>query len=64
MLRRLLREETGQGMTEYALIIGVVAVAAIAILWRFREQISAIFGNLLNSLGTATEDAIRVGEQR
>ena len=62
MLRRLWKEEDGQGMTEYALIIGVIAVAAIAILYAFKDQLSAVFGNLSGAIGKATNRATSESE--
>lgn len=38
-----LKDEDGQGMVEYALIIGAIAVVAIVILIAMRTKISAMF---------------------
>lgn len=46
LMMRLFKEEEGQGMTEYALIIGIVAVFLIAVLVLFRNKI----GNLFNDM--------------
>ena len=43
LLRGLWRDDAGQGMTEYALIIALVAVAIVAVVVLFREQIKAVF---------------------
>ena len=40
---RLLSDESGQGLTEYALIIALVAVALVAILVLFRNAIGGVF---------------------
>lgn len=42
-LTKLTTDESGQGMTEYALIIALVSVAIIAGLIAFRNQIAAVF---------------------
>lgn len=46
MINRLWREEKGQGMTEYALIIGIIAVAVIVALIAMRDKISALFNGI------------------
>jgi len=52
-LMGLLKDEEGQGMVEYGLIIGLVSVAAIAALIVLGPQISGLFGKA----GTALTDA-------
>jgi len=44
------REDEGQGMVEYALILVLVSVVAIATLTLLGPQISAIFGRISASL--------------
>lgn len=46
-----LNEEKGQGMIEYALIIGLVAVVVIAVLVLLGPAISAKFQEIVNALG-------------
>lgn len=43
-------EESGQGMVEYALIIGLVSIAAIAALIILGPKISNLFTNVNNKL--------------
>ena len=43
-------EETGQGMTEYGLILGLIALAAVAALGFFGDAISAKFTEIKNKL--------------
>jgi len=50
LMMRLVREEEGQGMTEYALIIGLIALAAIITMTAFGGQISAKFTEVTNTL--------------
>lgn len=38
-LKALVVEEEGQGMTEYALILGVIAIGVVAVLVTFGEAI-------------------------
>ena len=45
-----LKEEKGQGMVEYALIIGLVAIVIIAVLVLLGPAISAKFQDIINAL--------------
>jgi pilus assembly protein Flp/PilA len=45
------RNEKGQGLTEYALIIALVAIVAVAALTLLGGQIDTIFGNISDELG-------------
>lgn len=44
------RNEDGQGLVEYALIIAVIAIAVILAMVFLRDQISNIFSNIGNNL--------------
>jgi pilus assembly protein Flp/PilA len=52
-LQALLREEAGQGLVEYALIIALVAVGLIAILLVLRNSIGNVFNNAATVLNNA-----------
>lgn len=41
----LIKEEQGQGMTEYGLVLGLIAVAVVAALVLLRSHIIALFDN-------------------
>ena len=45
-----IREEEGQGLVEYALIIAVIAIAVIVAMLFLRGQIQNIFSNIGNNL--------------
>jgi pilus assembly protein Flp/PilA len=47
------KNEKGQGLTEYALIIALVAIVAVAALTLLGGQISGIFGDITTDLGGA-----------
>ena len=49
-MREFWREDGGQGMTEYALIIAVIALALLAIQVFFKDQIANFFSNIGNNL--------------
>jgi pilus assembly protein Flp/PilA len=46
MLKRLLMDEEGQGMVEYGLIIGLVAVVLIGVLVAMRGGLANLFGRV------------------
>ncbi len=45
-----LREDDGQGLVEYALIIAVIAIAVIVAMLFLRDQLSNLFSNVGNNL--------------
>ena len=53
LIRRFVREEEGQGLVEYALILGLIAVVAIAALSASGTSINAMFGALSGKLSDA-----------
>jgi pilus assembly protein Flp/PilA len=53
LIRRFVREEEGQGLVEYALIIGLIAVVAIAALTASGGSISSIFNTISGKLSSA-----------
>ena len=58
ILRRLVTEEDGQTMIEYALLAGIIAVAAITILSTLRGSIVNVFGTVNDALtGAQVGDA-------
>lgn len=44
LMNRLVKEEDGQGMVEYGLIVGIIAIALVAILGTFGDSLTALFG--------------------
>jgi Flp pilus assembly pilin Flp len=50
---RFWKDESGQGLTEYVLIIALVAVALIACLIIFRNQIGGVFNRASAALNAA-----------
>ena len=56
IMNRFFREEEGQGLVEYALIIGLIAIVAIAALTSAGSSVGGMFNNIsdkLNSNGAA-----------
>ena len=52
-LLRLVRDERGQDMVEYALLVGFIAVAAGALLPPISESISIIFSKMASIVANA-----------
>lgn len=48
---KVFRNQKGQGLTEYALIIALVSIVAVAALTLLGGQIDTIFGNITTELG-------------
>ena len=52
-MRRFLRKiksQSGQGMSEYLIIVALIAIAAIGVVTVFGRDIRALFGNTTDSL--------------
>ena len=50
LFTRFWHEESGQGLTEYALILALVSIGLIAVLVIFRDAIGGIFNNIAGTL--------------
>ncbi len=56
LLKKLLAEEHGQGMTEYAILIGTLALGAIVTLLTIGTRLKDVFSNVqtqMNSVPTS-----------
>lgn len=53
LIRRFVKEEEGQGLVEYALIIGLISIVAIAALSAAGGSIGDMFDSVKNSLSDA-----------
>jgi pilus assembly protein Flp/PilA len=47
-LKGLVVEEKGQGMTEYGLVLGLIAVGAVGALALLRDEITEMFDNVVS----------------
>lgn len=52
LIKHLMIDEQGQGLTEYALIIALVAVGILAVFITFRAQLATVFTNITTALTT------------
>jgi len=50
-LLQVFKQEKGQGMVEYALLIGLIAVVVIAVLVLLGPQIARMFQKIVDELG-------------
>jgi len=55
-LARLVKGKNGQGMTEYIIIVALIAIAAIGIYTLFGKQIREVVGAISGQLGGETDD--------
>ncbi len=51
---RLWREEAGQDLTEYALLMVLIALSSIVAMNSLAQAISNVYGNAASNLSTAT----------
>ncbi|MBI5549760.1 MAG: hypothetical protein HY901_38220 [Deltaproteobacteria bacterium] len=56
-MNALIRSEEGQGMTEYIIIVALIAIAAIAVITFFGQNLRALFAASANALGGEEQDA-------
>lgn len=51
-VRDLLRDEGGQGTTEYAILVGVLVVIAIVAIVAFRGKVSELWGAISDGINS------------
>lgn len=49
-MKSLFVEEEGQGMTEYALVLGVIAVAVVVVIGTLKDKIVSLFNTVVATL--------------
>jgi pilus assembly protein Flp/PilA len=59
LFQRFWSEDTGQGLTEYALILALVSVGLIAIMVVFRDAIGGIFRQIATVLEAAPDEGFQ-----
>ncbi len=55
------RRQRGQGMTEYIIIVALIAIATIAVVTIFGTNIRALFGASANALQGTSTDTTELG---
>jgi pilus assembly protein Flp/PilA len=54
-MRKMMKNQSGQGMTEYIIIVALIAIAAIGVVTIFGDNIRKMFGASVDALaGNAT----------
>jgi len=61
LMTRFWNNESGQGLTEYALVIALVSVGLIAVLTVFRDSIGRVFDRISEVLDRAPQDGYTPG---
>jgi len=56
-LKRMFQSQSGQGMSEYLIIVALIAIAAIGVVTVFGRDIRALFSDTTNSLAGNTQNA-------
>jgi len=51
LLKRLVKEEEGQGLVEYALILALIAIVVIGAMQLLGGQVGTTFNNITTKLG-------------
>ncbi|MBW2733036.1 MAG: hypothetical protein JRH20_11645 [Deltaproteobacteria bacterium] len=59
LLKRLRRDQSGQGMTEYIIIVALIAITAIGVVTIFGDNIRDLFAGATNALAGDTN--VKVG---
>jgi len=49
-MQKMMRRQDGQGMTEYIIIVALIAIAAIGVVTVFGDNIRKLFGTSANAL--------------
>jgi pilus assembly protein Flp/PilA len=57
MVKNLVSDERGQGMTEYGLVLGVIGVGAVAALVALRGQITGLLEGAMQGITDAVDAA-------
>jgi len=55
LLNKLLRDESGQGMVEYGLILALIAVVVIGVMTTLGGQVEGIFQSIVDGLTPGTD---------
>jgi len=61
ILIKNLRKESGQGMTEYIIIVALIAIAAIGVVTLFGDNIRDMFGSSAQALSGDSEAERKMG---
>jgi pilus assembly protein Flp/PilA len=54
LLKSFWTDESGQGLTEYAVIIALVSIALLVVLAAFRDELASVFNEIRTELQSQT----------
>lgn len=57
LLKRIWKDEEGQGLVEYGLILLLMVIIAVVVFTTFRPQIEQIFKNITGKIGEVSTPA-------
>jgi pilus assembly protein Flp/PilA len=60
-MKNLVIAEEGQGMTEYGLVLGVIAIAAVGLLLALKDQIVTLYESATGNIGQAVGEVTGTG---
>jgi Flp pilus assembly pilin Flp len=61
-IKKSLKKKRGQGMTEYIIIVALIAIAAIGVITLFGDNIRRLFGKSANALAGSSSIANDLGK--
>ena len=61
VMKRFWQDESGQGLTEYALVLALISIGLIAVLIVFRDAIGRVFDRIVDVLDAAPEGEYQPG---
>lgn len=50
LVGRLVKEEEGQALTEYGLLVGLIAIGVVTAMIALRDEISEVFNDIVGQL--------------
>ncbi len=63
MFKRFMADERGQGMTEYILIVALIAIAGIVLVKAFGTQIQNLFNSSKEKINSETANSFSGGSK-
>ncbi len=61
LMKRFWTDESGQGLTEYALVLALISIGLIAVLIVFRDAIGRVFDRIVDVLDGAPDGSYQPG---
>ena len=61
LIKRFWTDESGQGLTEYALVLALISIGLIAVLIVFRDAIGRVFDRIVDVLDGAPDGSYQPG---